>query len=356
MDTKSHACPTAIAVAWHCCTLLMIACWCGGCRSTPTNPFLAKHESAEPDAEDPAAKSGKELAAEVEAAMGATARIARDAADQTVAEATERGRAVAGQAALAAGEVARDAGATVQVQAIESLSAWPIEQSGPMLMLALAEGNPVVRRAAAKQLADRWPPAAAFPLDAAVESRQAALAELRAQWVRQYGEINDAVVTAKAHAQQVLDDAQEVADDAKQVSYQAQQLVGAAAESARQVQEIVVSLKQANLPEAARQEAKSELERLAADASWEVRARVAQAMGEAADPTFLPVLMGMLVDQVEVQREALASLTLIVGGDVTIGPDGPPKSSDERVRRWQLWYQEHPAARTAHGPQGRKPS
>jgi len=356
MDTKSHASPTALAVAWHFCILLTIACCCGGCRSTPANPFLAKHESAEPDADDPAAKSGKELAAEVEAAMGATAMLARDAADQTVAEATERGRAVADQAALAAGEVARDASATVQVQAIESLSVWPIEQSGPVLMVALAEGSPIIRRAAAKQLAERWPPAAAFPLDAAVESRQAALVELRAQWVRQYGEINDAVVTAKAHAQQVLDDAHQVAEDAKQVAYQTQQLTGAAAESARQVQEIVTSLKQANLPEAARLEAKSQLDRLAADASWEVRARVAQAMGQAADPAYLPVLMGMLSDQVEVQREALASLTLIVGGDVTIGPDGPPKSNDERVRRWQLWYEEHPAARTAREPVGRRRS
>ena len=65
-------------------------------------------------------------------------------------------------------------------------------------------------------------------------------------------------------------------------------------------------------------------------------------MGELADPAFLPVLMGMLADQVEVQREALASLALVVGRDAAAGPEGAAYSTDEKVHRWQLWYQEHP--------------
>jgi HEAT repeat protein len=153
------------------------------------------------------------------------------------------------------------------------------------------------------------------------------------------------VVRAKADAQEILDDAAQVVDDATQIATEARQVAVNAGAAAEQIQDMVVSLKQADLPQAARREGTAMLERLAMDASAETRARAARAMGEVADPTFLPVLMGMLADQIEVQREALASLALVVGSDVTADRQNPPGTTDERVHRWQLWYQEHPGYR-----------
>ena len=115
----------------------------------------------------------------------------------------------------------------------------------------------------------------------------------------------------------------------------------AAVDSARQLQETVESLRRANLPEMARRESAATLERLAQDANWQVRQRAAHAIGELADPAFLPVLMAMLADRVEVQREALASLALVVG-ETDAPREITSQPTDEQVRRWQLWYQERP--------------
>ena len=132
----------------------------------------------------------------------------------------------------------------------------------------------------------------------------------------------------------------------QQVAHQAREVARTAADGARQVQQAAAALRQANLPEVARRQATATLEQLAQDADLEVRMRVARAIGELADPAFLPVLMGMLADQVEVQREALASLALVAGGDTAVGPDGASLSTDEKIHRWQLWYQEHPGQHT----------
>ena len=347
MDTKSPACAAEFSAAKRCSIVLVLAILCGGCKSPPQNPFLRADKQKEASADDPATKTAQELADEVEAAFGATARDVREAAAETLADATDRGRKVGAQAAATAQNVATAAQATVQVQAIESLATWPLEQAGPLLLLAIAEGGPVARRAAARQLAERWPAAADFPVEAAAQDRAAAWAELRKLWVGQYGEINDAVIAAKAHAQQVLDETQEVVADAQQVVKDARQVARSAADGAQAVQDLVASLRQANLPEVARREASATLERLAQDAHWEVRRRVARAMGEIADPAFLPVLMAMLADQVEVQREALASLALVVDGDADAPRDAASQSTEEQIHRWQLWYQEHPNARTA---------
>lgn len=342
MDTKSRGC---VAIK-PCCVLLAAALFCAGCKSPPINPFLASRDREKAAEDETAAEAARDLASEVQAAFNATAAQAKQAATDTLADATDRGRAVGAQAVDTAQGVARDASTTVQVQAIESMAAWPIEQAGPMLLLAIAEGSPAARRAAARQLSERWPPAADFPIDAVAERRAAALQELRNLWVVQYGEINDAVVAAKARAQQVVDDTQQVVSDVQQVAHEVREVARTAAEGARQVQEAAAALRQANLPEVARRQATATLEQLAQDANLEVRLRAARAIGELADPAFLPVLMGMLADQVEVQREALASLALVAGGDVAAGPDGGSYSTDERIHRWQLWYQEHPQAHT----------
>jgi HEAT repeat protein len=120
---------------------------------------------------------------------------------------------------------------------------------------------------------------------------------------------------------------------------EANAVAGAASARAREIQQLAASLREANLPEAARRQAVASLERLAADASAEVRVRAAEAMGEAADPKFLPALMALLSDEPDVQVAAMAALVQIAGTDVAAA-DGRSQTNDDRVRAWQLWYRD----------------
>ncbi len=83
------------------------------------------------------------------------------------------------------------------------------------------------------------------------------------------------------------------------------------------------------------------LERMAIDNELEFRLRAAKAMGDLADPAFVPTLVTMLEDRFDVQRVAMISLTRIVGEDAAAEEPGQPLSPDEKVRRWQLWYRDH---------------
>ncbi len=338
MDTKSSVRGVALLLAGGFAALALLST---GCKTPPANPFLAKHDEA--NAKGDEAKTPEELAAEVQAAMAATGKAAREAAMATVSDAAARGHDVAVDAATSASQVAQSAAVSAQVRAIEATASWPIEQAGPVLLVALTEGTPVTRRAAAEQLAQRWPPAADFPVDDPDASRAAAIATLRKRWERQYGAINDAVVSAQAQAQDIIDQANHVADQAQQVAYETQQTVQAAGDTVRQVRSAVVALQQANLPEAARQQASVQLEQLAHDARAEVRAQVASTLGDVADQAMVPLLVAMLEDQLAVQQAALDSLTRLTGEDVAAGEP----TTEDKVRRWQLWYQEHPQYRTA---------
>ena len=85
------------------------------------------------------------------------------------------------------------------------------------------------------------------------------------------------------------------------------------------------------------------LERMALDTDAEVRLRAAVAMGEIANPAFLPALVAMLGDAAEVRQVAMASLARIAGNDVgsapvTEKPDGEPPTDEQRAQRWRLWY------------------
>lgn len=75
----------------------------------------------------------------------------------------------------------------VQQAAVSAVQSWPLEQAGPALFLALRDGGFQVRRLAAAQLAERWPPAAEFPVDGAAEARLAAVDKLQATWHVQFG-------------------------------------------------------------------------------------------------------------------------------------------------------------------------
>ncbi len=171
---------------------------------------------------------------EVEAAAKDTSQHVRLAVAQTLGQAAQEGRQVAAQSVATAHDLTRDASAEVQRQAVASLAAWPIEQAGPVLLLAMAEGGYTARKESARQLAERWPAAAGFPVDAVAERRGAALAELKKSWSQQYGEINDAVAAAKIETQS---------------------LITLSEERIREVQNLVAALKQANLPEAVRRAA-----------------------------------------------------------------------------------------------------
>jgi hypothetical protein len=343
MDTMSSARAAEFFAARGCLALLMSLVALAGCKTPPTNPFLNKPE---PDAvatdDDTATKTAEELAAEVQAAFKTTADQARLAATQTVSDAAERGRQVAVGAAANAGDAAQNASALAQVRAVEAMADWPIERAGPLLMVTIAEGNPAASRAAARQLAERWPPAAGLDLNAAATSRAAAVAELRKAWVQQYGEINDAVAQAQAQAQQVADQVNETVEGARQVAYEVQETAQAARESARELQAVAVALKQANLPDAARRGAQAQLEQFAQDANAEVRAQTAQAIGQISDETLIPLLVTMLNDQRQVQQAALDSLTRLHGQDIAAAET----TTEDKVRRWQLWYQENPQYRT----------
>jgi HEAT repeat protein len=540
---------SAVARHWSFASVALVAI---GCKSPPpTNPFAepAAAESAAVDASaeaagltggsaagssygseatmasEPAQLSklgssvvlaavglGKEMEA---AAKGAASRVKQVAA-QTWSRESDEARRIAAHAADTAQQIARDATTQAQQSAIASLKTWPIEKAGPVLLLAIAEGPATARRAAAAQLAKRWPPAADFPVDAVAESRATALAELRKLWIAQYGQINDAVVARAEEARALISLTQEQVREAQRVVAALTQADFSESERREMVaalvsigppllpileaqlqasgglpnaiyQEVLPSVAPAfevlarlsSTDKAARRKAAAELaaqaagevlpplavarlaelikadndpevwrsalaavttsahhsamrmayqglsnpapqvraaaclylaahgaenhaplllraigdsdtgvrlaairalgsvgtlgdpsplvafltapdknvrveaalslarlrvergtaalERLALDADNEIRLRAAQAMGEIADPLFLPALVAMLGDQPPVRSAAMASLARLAGSDVGTA-DGATQSDEEKVRRWQRWY------------------
>lgn len=148
---------------------------------------------------------------------------------------------------------------------------------------------------------------------------------------------NGRQVAANAHAT-ASDLADETLDQAGEVAAASQERIG-------EVQSAVQTLRQANLPDAARQKAVASLEQMSADADAQVRLRAAQAMGEVHDNAVVPALVTMLNDTAEVQRAAMASLTVVAGHDVTEQADGTMLSQEEQARRWQMWYRDQQGAR-----------
>ncbi len=76
------------------------------------------------------------------------------------------------------------------------------------------------------------------------------------------------------------------------------------------------------------------------DADTPVRVQAAQAMGQLADPVFLPARMTVPNDKPDAQAATLASLTRVAGRDITIRADGKPTSNQEKARVWELWYRD----------------
>lgn len=124
-----------------------------------------------------------------------------------------RVRAAAAQALAAVGPnrqtltVARallaDSNLEVQKQLIESLGAWPLAHSGPLLLQAIDEAPFVTRQAAAAQLAARWTGAENFRVDAPPETLAVLRAELHDRWSREFGIVDRATLTA-AHEESAI--------------------------------------------------------------------------------------------------------------------------------------------------------
>lgn len=305
-----------------------------GCKNAPLNPFLATDRSRLD--EDNEALTGDALKHNLLAAAKNTKDSVRMAAARTLATAADEGQQVSAQAIQSARTLARDANESVQLQAIESVSKWPVEQAGPVLLAVLVEGSPKARRAAATQLEQRWPPATGFPVDAMIQNRATAVAELKKEWVKQYGEIQDTVALARAEADKTVQETKQMVD---QTVTQAKAVSDSAQKRIAEIQELVASLQEANLTAVARQQACSMLERMSMDADLAVREQAAQAMGEIADPIYLPTLMALLGDQAEVQTVAMNSLEKIAGPEASPAA-GQSLSHDEKVRMWQLWYRD----------------
>lgn len=127
----------------------------------------------------------------LEAAADRSWRV-RQAAAEALAAIPRDAQAIERQSKELARQLVSDASSQVQQSAVASLAAWPLGEAGPLLLAAMAEGSYQARQAAAAQLAERWPPAKAFSVDAPAERRREVLAALHRQWSEQFGTLADA--------------------------------------------------------------------------------------------------------------------------------------------------------------------
>jgi bilin biosynthesis protein len=82
-----------------------------------------------------------------------------------------------------------DASGEVRTAAVRVLGKWPLERSGPILLTAMAKPAYSTRKEAAEQLAQRWPPAAKFTVDAPADRRDQILRDLDLQFRSQFGTV-----------------------------------------------------------------------------------------------------------------------------------------------------------------------
>lgn len=127
---------------------------------------------------------------------------------------------------LLARKLLTDPSLEVEKEVLETLAAWPLETSGPVLLEAMGGNGYLSRKTAAAQLAERWPAATEFSADAPAERRAEMLGGIRAQWGRQFGAASLAAIAA---------DVRKTTDAAPPID----------AQSVRQVADLVRRLQQA---------------------------------------------------------------------------------------------------------------
>lgn len=81
----------------------------------------------------------------------------------------------------------QDPSVPVEQQAIATLGQWPLELAGPILLEGMARTAYTARKAAAEQLAERWPAAARFSADAPPQRRSEILEQLQHEFRQQIG-------------------------------------------------------------------------------------------------------------------------------------------------------------------------
>jgi len=203
--------------------------------------------------------------------------------------------------------------------ALSAVRAAPGEDAIRLAYAGLSHPEPEVRRLACELLAERPDPRHLKLLAPALEDRHPAV---RLAATGAWGlSARSAHVTA-AHALRRL----------------------AARGSAEERLSAAVAMAQAGDPAG-----KAALERLCFHPDPEIRRRVAQQMGELADPEFAPSLVRLLDDQLSVARAALESLPKVVGRDVAARQEDPPPDTAERMRRWREWFRQQGAGRFKAG-------
>ena len=108
-------------------------------------------------------------------ANDASWQVRRSVAQSLSRFATPRGATIARQ-------LLADRSAEVRRAVVDAISAWPLGQSGPILMTAMAEAPYATRKQAAERLAQRWPVAAGFNSDGPPERRAEQLSALQDEW------------------------------------------------------------------------------------------------------------------------------------------------------------------------------
>jgi HEAT repeat protein len=91
----------------------------------------------------------------------------------------------------------------VQFAAVQALESWPIEHSGPFLFRAMTESAYATRKAAAAQLAARWPPAGEFSVETPADRQTEILQKLQTQFAAQFGTKASPAVQQAGHREQV---------------------------------------------------------------------------------------------------------------------------------------------------------
>ncbi len=158
----------------------------GGSESTASLRKLCQHPSEVARA---AAVSGLAKLGAADAVLEAAkdkSWLVRQAAAAALARDANATHAVSADSVALAKTLLHDKSLEVQRRALVSVVTWPLAESGPILLVVLAEGGYQMRKDAARQLGAHWPPAARFPYDGTAEVRNKASAELRQQWGRDF--------------------------------------------------------------------------------------------------------------------------------------------------------------------------
>jgi len=80
-----------------------------------------------------------------------------------------------------------DPSSMVRRRVVASLDEWPLEWSGPILLVAMGKAGYLTRKTAASQLAARWPPGAEFPVEGPLQRRLDVLRRLKDRFGQQFG-------------------------------------------------------------------------------------------------------------------------------------------------------------------------